>query len=627
MGVGKADPPGVERLDQTPVGEDRRAPGRDADDRRRLGGEQALDDPGADSSGRLLVGDDHDFHRHASSASTWANSPLTNVATTRRPVSSTTTSPRRPGSERAAIVEPQEARRRGGHRGHRLGGSAPGERHEVAHRLIEREVTAGERAVGRPHPSRRDIDVDLAEPTPSRLETEHRRRVRDEHQSVWSERPPRDAHRQRIDVDPVADQSCDKAVIGERRADRARRPVAERRHGIEQMGHRRRTGALRVGHASGIGVGVPNRDRHAFTDELLDDVESTGQLRRDRDHDDARVPRPALDQRRRRRLEPAFRVRAAARRSEHRTFEVEPDRDRSPTAGAGSPVSRKSGRPPAGRARDDRRHERGDAVADEFGTELDDAVRLLGDVDPVGTVDLGVDEAGRHDQAGGIEAVAGSGGRRPVRSAQRRSGHRRTPDRRAPACTPPTMTSPPVITSDRSRTFIWPSLAAAWRAASTAPSSPTGLPAGTSRTRSPSRSVASSGDCSASTANQRRSSRDQRLSELADPSSECHDVDVERQHDESDRRADRKRPDRRARQPPPGHRRRPRPTGPPRRSGPSARRSPRPIRVSRHIRADRTSTAGHHGAAGRDRPRRPCRSTHGGSGHRAPGRRRARCRC
>ncbi len=134
-------------------------------------------------------------------------------------------------------------------------------------------------------------------------------------------------------------------VVGERHADRAGRPVTERRHGVEQMGHRRCAGALGVGHARGIGVGVPDRDDDAFPDELFDHFERARQLRRDGHHDHTGVPRPSVDHGRRREVEPPFRMRATARRGEHRTFEVEPDRDRSPAATpACGPVSREGRR-------------------------------------------------------------------------------------------------------------------------------------------------------------------------------------------------------------------------------------------------------------------------------------------
>ena len=210
---------------------------------------------------------------------------------------------------------------------------------------------------------------------------------------------PGHQHGVRGQVVQVDDQLHDDVGPRERRPGEARIARRARAHRVEQVrdrAHAAVEGELGLG---GGGVRVAGRHRHAARDELVDELERTRQLGRQRDLGDRpRVEQPA-QQREVGGREPARVVRAGAPRREERAFEVRAEHARADVVRRQLPQRRDQRFLGCG---DERRLE-GRRARREQRLPHAQVARPVGrhQVHAGEAVDLQVDETGRRDPAPG----------------------------------------------------------------------------------------------------------------------------------------------------------------------------------------------------------------------------------
>ena len=195
-------------------------------------------------------------------------------------------------------------------------------------------------------------------------------------------------------------------VVGERRADRAGVAVPERTHGVEQVGDIVGAGALRpAANSAAVSVGVA--ERHDDTDGRRATRSRRGHRAAPARWSPAATPasrdHPSISAAR---GQPPAAVGVGAVAGRRR---ASGPRGAGPSGTAPRPRSGAADgveRPPprVGRAGDDRRQERRHAVLGAARRRARRSLRLGGEVDAVAAVDLQVDEARRHDQAGDVES-------------------------------------------------------------------------------------------------------------------------------------------------------------------------------------------------------------------------------
>ena len=124
-------------------------------------------------------------------------------------------------------------------------------------------MRARERALLRGQPSIGQPDRPAAELETVERCSDRRHGIGDERNPVGALRRKCGPDRNRIDMDPIDNETGRQPLIRQRRADDPRLTRAQRRHGIEQMGHAGR--AIRDGlHDNGGGrLAVPDRNPHA----------------------------------------------------------------------------------------------------------------------------------------------------------------------------------------------------------------------------------------------------------------------------------------------------------------------------------------------------------------------------
>lgn len=113
-------------------------------------------------------------------------------------------------------------------------------RHRIAHGRGHVEMRAGKRAIGCGETPAFQRNQSVAE-FEARGRRAHRgHRVCDKHDPLGALGRKRRAHRNRIDMETIDDQTRRQALLRERRADDRWRAAPKRRHGIEEMRHRAR---------------------------------------------------------------------------------------------------------------------------------------------------------------------------------------------------------------------------------------------------------------------------------------------------------------------------------------------------------------------------------------------------
>ena len=266
--------------------------------------------------------DDHDRYGVTSDRG-GSSRPATNVVTTRSSGGEQGEIGVEPGRHRPLAREAEHPGRGRGDRRDGLGRRAPGEGDEVPHGLVERQRAAGEGPVGEPDAVVAERHRPPAEREAAGGPAECGHRVGDEIEARRPQRPPGRRHRDRVDVDPVRDQSRGEPAVGQRHADRSRIAVAEGGHAVVQVrdvGDPRGDGPLEL--LCG-GCGVTGGDDDTGPDELLDHREAARQLGREGHERDARGPSPPRDELRRRRPQEGGIVGAPASRVQHRPLEVQ----------------------------------------------------------------------------------------------------------------------------------------------------------------------------------------------------------------------------------------------------------------------------------------------------------------
>ena len=200
------------------------------------------------------------------------------------------------------------------------------------------------------------------------------------------------------EMDPVEDDLDEDVVAHERGADDPGLAVIERPHRVEEMRDHARAAVERRGRLLRRRVAVPARDGDAARDEVVDQLERAGQLRRQRHHPHRPRGEQPLEQRSVGIAPAVRRMRAEPPRREERPLEVhaEDARARPDHAGTSASAASKS----VLRRRDQRRQERRHARLEQrlAGLAVTVAVRLE-EVDAAETVHLHVDEAGHRDAA------------------------------------------------------------------------------------------------------------------------------------------------------------------------------------------------------------------------------------
>ncbi len=279
-------------LDQQAVRAERRASGRQPEHRGGPLGDEPDDDVGDDPAASSAVG-----------AITTSTPPRLRRrwSTTASSAESTVTSARAPGTRAPPIGEAEQPGRGRGHRATASGTEQPVKATRLrTARSSERSLPASTPSAVRTPPFV-DGHLDRPELRVAGAGTEHGHGVGDEVAAIGTERPPRHPHRDRVDVDAVADQAGHDRVVGEGGADRAGVAVGERSHRVEQVGDvraprrrpRRRTGppcsrCARSTRRCRVRSSAPISSRAPGSSGASVAISDTGR------------PRPAVDQRRRR---------------------------------------------------------------------------------------------------------------------------------------------------------------------------------------------------------------------------------------------------------------------------------------------------------------------------------------
>jgi hypothetical protein len=158
--------------------------------------------------------------------------------------------------------------------------------------LVQSQHAAGEHPVRGSNSCLVDHDLGVADRVRPETHPQCGDGIRHEGDPASAEGPPREADHRPVDVQAVDDQAGDQRRVGKSRAGRARVAGAHRCHCVEQVGHATkphsdRCTQLRIG-----GFGVSGAHGDAVPDQFLDDIEATGQFRREGDHRDPVVPVP-----------------------------------------------------------------------------------------------------------------------------------------------------------------------------------------------------------------------------------------------------------------------------------------------------------------------------------------------
>ena len=203
-----------------------------------------------------------------------------------------------------------------------------------------------------------------------------------------------DPHGGRVDVDAVGDQPRPQPPVRQQGPRRARLPVPERAHGVEEVGTEREAGVRRAHDLVVRRLGVAGAGHRSRSGDQLDRVERARQLGSERHH--AHVPRAEqLPQRAEvDRAEVGRVVRAAAGRCEERALEVHAEDARARRAGG--PFNRvEQTRVAVQRPRDRRRQVGRHPGARQRAADRLERAWIDAHVRAEGAVDLEVDEAGR----------------------------------------------------------------------------------------------------------------------------------------------------------------------------------------------------------------------------------------
>ena len=167
----------------------------------------------------------------------------------------------------------------------------------VSHRVSHCQRATGQHAVLAPHDPVANLHRHRAERVRPVPEAGAGDRVGHEGDAI-RRCGPREQDRVGRQVDAVDDHLHDHPGADQRRADDARIAVAERSHRVEQVRDGARAAVERDRCLCSGRVAVAARDRDAAGDELVDEVERAGQLRRERDEADRAGLEQAGQQRR-----------------------------------------------------------------------------------------------------------------------------------------------------------------------------------------------------------------------------------------------------------------------------------------------------------------------------------------